>query len=156
SYLQLEPAKKDEKAKDAKDAKDAKADEKAARKDRVMQWLPPFGKDDAKVVYESPNRITAVQYSEDCRWLFLAQTVDGQRQVSAVDLTDPATVYVIERGGAGFGPGTGGKKGNAKMDPGKDDDDDPDGEQPPGGAFRQGGAVGGGVGLMTRSLGGVN
>ena len=32
-----------------------------------MQWLPPFGKDDAKVVYETPNRITGVQYSEDCR-----------------------------------------------------------------------------------------
>ena len=37
SYLQLEAP---------------KADATAARKDRVMQWLPPFGQDDCKLVYE--------------------------------------------------------------------------------------------------------
>lgn len=40
SYLQLEPAQ----------AKD----DKAIRKDRVMQWLAPYGKDDVKVVYAHP------------------------------------------------------------------------------------------------------
>ena len=53
SYLQLEPA---------KDAKDP-------RKDRVLLWLPPFGKDDVKVVYETASRIGSVQYSEDCQFL---------------------------------------------------------------------------------------
>ena len=49
SFLQLEPARKEEKKVEKKD------DAKVVRKDRVMQWLPPFGKDDVKVVYESPN-----------------------------------------------------------------------------------------------------
>ena len=62
SFLQLEPA---------------KPDSQAARKDRVMQWLPPFGKNDEKVVYETPNRITGLQYSDNCKMLFLTQTVDG-------------------------------------------------------------------------------
>jgi dipeptidyl aminopeptidase/acylaminoacyl peptidase len=88
SYLQLEPAK-------TKDAKEA-------RKDRVLQWLPPYGKDDVKVVYETPDRITGLQYSDDCQMLFLTQTVDNQRQISAVDLSDPKqTVYVITKGAAG-------------------------------------------------------
>jgi dipeptidyl aminopeptidase/acylaminoacyl peptidase len=145
SYLQLEPAKKDEKAKDEM----AKDDAKAVRKDRVMQWLPPFGKDDGRVVYESPNRITGVQYSEDCQWIFITQTIDNQRQITGIDLADPKTTYLISKGAAGFEPkGKGGKKG------GNDGDDDPfDGEQPPGG-FRQGGAAAGGLGLMSRSLGG--
>ncbi|HEV3386653.1 MAG TPA: hypothetical protein VG097_17690, partial [Gemmata sp.] len=48
SYLQLEPekkdAKKDEKATDDAKKDDAKKeDAKAVRKDRIMQWLPPFG-----------------------------------------------------------------------------------------------------------------
>ena len=49
-----------------------------------MQWLPPFGKDDVKVVHESPTRIRGVQYSEDCRWIFITQTVDGQRHMRIV------------------------------------------------------------------------
>jgi dipeptidyl aminopeptidase/acylaminoacyl peptidase len=158
SFLQMEPAKKNEQAKDAKDAKDAKQDAKVVRNDRVMQWLPPYGQDDVKVVYESPNRISAVQYSEDCRWLFLAQTVGGQRQVSAIDLTDPKTVHVIDKGPAtgGFG---GGKKGDAGPKKGgkdgDDDDLDDDADEQPGG-IRAGAAGAGGVGLMTRSLGGAN
>jgi dipeptidyl aminopeptidase/acylaminoacyl peptidase len=96
SFLQLEPA---------------KADETQPRKDRVMQWLPPFGKEDAKVVYETPNRITSLQYSDDCKTLFLTQTVDGQQQISAVELADPKSIHVIARFAAG-GPG-GGRGGNA-------------------------------------------
>ena len=59
SYLQLEPAKTDPKSPTPK-APAAKAPDakETPRKDRVMQWLPPFGKDDAKIVYETPNRIT--------------------------------------------------------------------------------------------------
>ncbi|HVL14768.1 MAG TPA: hypothetical protein VM529_19505, partial [Gemmata sp.] len=153
SYLQLEPAPKDEK-KDAADP--AKKDAKAARKDRVMQWLPPFGKDDAKVVYESPERITGVQYSDDCRWLFVTQTIDGRRQITGVDLTDPKTTYVIDRSAGGFGKGGGPRKdgGAPKKDPpttkGGDDDDD---EQP--GGFR-GGAAAATAALMARSVGGAS
>src|SRR5262249_61386818 len=80
SYLQLEAAKKDE---------------KDPRKDRVMLWLPPFGKDDTKVVYETPNRISGLQYSADCRWIFLTQMVDRQRQLAAGGPTGPDDAYWI-------------------------------------------------------------
>jgi dipeptidyl aminopeptidase/acylaminoacyl peptidase len=146
SFLQLEPAKKDDK-KDTKEEPAKKDDTKTVRKDRVMQWLPPFGKDDAKVIYETPTRIMGVQYSVDCRWIFISQTIDNQRQITAIDLTDPKTPYVISRGPAGFEPkkdGTTPKKDN--------DSDDTEDEQPAG--FR--GAATVGIGLMTRSLGATN
>lgn len=91
----------------AKPSDDKKAaDDKKGSHDRVLHWLPPFGKDSAKVVYEAPQRITGVQYSEDCRWLFVTQTVDTQRQIVAVDLSNPKTTYVVYRSGkAGAGDG---------------------------------------------------
>src|SRR5207302_4549748 len=81
SFLQLEPAKAKEDA--------------TTRKDRVMLWVPPFGKDDVKVVYETPSRITGLQYSEDCQTLFLTQTVDNQRRIAAVDLKGAKPSYVM-------------------------------------------------------------
>ncbi len=121
SYLQLEPAPKEKKAakdtkdqKTDKDAKDAKNDKdakdqkeqketKVVRKDRVMQWLPPWGQKDVKIVYESPHAIASVQYSDDCSMLFVTQTIDGQRQIIAVDLADPnkATFVVYKAAGGG-------------------------------------------------------
>ncbi|MCI0638773.1 MAG: prolyl oligopeptidase family serine peptidase [Gemmataceae bacterium] len=109
SYLQLEPGAtsgKDEKAdnKGASKGKSETAKEKP-RKDRLMQWLPPFGKDNAKIVYETPQRLSGAQYSEDCRMLFVTQTGDGQRQIIAVDLADSNKTYVIHKSAAGFGKG---------------------------------------------------
>jgi dipeptidyl aminopeptidase/acylaminoacyl peptidase len=89
SYLQLEPAKV--------------GDDKKPRKDRVLQWLPPFGKDDVKVVYESDQRIGAVVYSPDGRLLFVTLTGDNQRQILAVDLQDGQKPYVIYKSGAAAG-----------------------------------------------------
>jgi dipeptidyl aminopeptidase/acylaminoacyl peptidase len=89
SYIQPEPA----------DPKDANK----PRKDRVMQWLPPFEKDKAKVLYETANRIQTLQYSDDCKLIFLTQTVENQRQISAIDLQDPSKVYVIHKSDARFG-----------------------------------------------------
>jgi len=66
-----------------------------ARKDRVMQWLPPFGDDDEVVVYESDTEIRSVQYSADMRWLFLSERVRSTDRVYAVNLDDPTTRYVI-------------------------------------------------------------
>jgi dipeptidyl aminopeptidase/acylaminoacyl peptidase len=66
-----------------------------ARKDRVMQWLPPFGDDDQVVVYESDTEIRSVQYSDDMRWLFLSERVRSTDRVYAVHLDDPTTRYVI-------------------------------------------------------------
>lgn len=152
SFLQLEPlpkgAKKDDTKKDDTKKEEAKKDDaKAGRKDRVMQWLPPFGADDAKVVYESPARITAAQYSADGKWLFVSQTIDSARQITAIDLADPKSTYVVSRGGTGFGAP---KKGDTP--PKKDGNEDSEGEQPPG--FRGGATFG--VGLLSKSVGGVN
>jgi len=66
-----------------------------ARKDRVMQWLPPFGDDDQVLVYESDTEIRSVQYSDDARWLFLSERVRDTDRVYAVHLDDPSTRYVI-------------------------------------------------------------
>jgi dipeptidyl aminopeptidase/acylaminoacyl peptidase len=74
--------------------------EKKAASDRVMQWLPPFGKGDVATVYETPQRITGVQYSDDCQWMFLTQTADKQRQIVAVNVKEPKTSYVIHKGAA--------------------------------------------------------
>jgi len=135
SYLQQETAK----------AKD----DQSPRTDRVMLWLPPFGKDDTQVVYESPHRITAVQYSANGEWMFLAQTVEGQRQITAVDLSNPKVSYVISRGS---GKVESKKNEEGKKELGEDEAEDDD-EQP--GGFRPGAAVGSGVGLLTRSLSGL-
>src|SRR5262245_11179371 len=107
TYLQLEPVNP--------------KDDKAPRKDRVMLWHPPFGKDDVKVVYATPNRITQLQYSDECRTLFLTQTVDNQRQISALNLADPKTVYVIQKGAATTPKD---KDAKDKKNPDPDDDDD--------------------------------
>jgi dipeptidyl aminopeptidase/acylaminoacyl peptidase len=138
SFLQIEPAKT--------------KDPKEVRKDRVMQWLPPFGKDDVKVVYETPDRITALQYSDNCQMLFLTQTIENQRQISAVDLKDPQqSIYVILKGGAG---GQGGKDANPQPDKAPDDLDDgsDDEQQKKGGGGGFGAAAAFGSGLMTHSL----
>jgi hypothetical protein len=63
------------------------------RKDRVMQWVAPFGDDDAVMVYESDNEIRSVQYSEDMRWLFLTERVRNRDILYAVHLDDPTTRY---------------------------------------------------------------
>ncbi len=91
SYMQLEPAKA--------------GDDKAPRNDRIVQWLPPFGKDDAKIIYSTPNRITGLVYSDDCKYAFVTQVIDNTRTILAVDLTDTKKTYVIAKGqGGGAGP----------------------------------------------------
>jgi dipeptidyl aminopeptidase/acylaminoacyl peptidase len=163
SFLQLEPAKADPKA-DAKSpsakteqkgpirkgppAKDANPNE-PPRKDRVMLWVPPFGKDDTKVIFETPHRIASAQYTADGKMLFLTQTVDNQRQITAIDMADPKKTYVVQRAERG-GPGGRGEPPMGPKDPPKKEDEN---EQLRGG--RGAGGIGG-SGLMTRSLGGAN
>ncbi len=147
SFLQPEPVNtKEEPAK--KDEEPTKKDDAKAvvRKDRVMQWLPPFGEGDAKVVFESADRIQSVQYSEDGRWVFVTQTVSGRRQVTGIDTADPKSpAYVISRSGSASDPK---KKDETKKDD-TDSDDSADDEQR--GGFRPGGFSG--SGLMTKPVG---
>ena len=60
-----------------------------------MQWLPPFGEKDAKVVYESSDRITSVRYSTDCKVLFLGESKSGNSNIVAVRLSDPTKRLLI-------------------------------------------------------------
>jgi dipeptidyl aminopeptidase/acylaminoacyl peptidase len=66
-----------------------------ARPDRVMLWRAPFGDDDQQVVFESSTEIRSVEYSEDTRWLFLSERVQGTDRVYAVHLDDPDTRFVL-------------------------------------------------------------
>ncbi len=63
--------------------------------DRVYQWLPPYGKDDVKVIYESETSIGSLSYSEDCKMLFMTETVSGQSHLFMVNLADPTKKYTI-------------------------------------------------------------
>jgi dipeptidyl aminopeptidase/acylaminoacyl peptidase len=98
------------------------------RKDRVMQWLPPFEKDAAKVLFESTTRMSNHRFSPDMQTLFVSERT-GQNTVEyAVYLSDTTKRYtlaryrtddvyanpgsiVMVRGSSGGGRGTGGGGG---------------------------------------------
>lgn len=82
SFLQIEPAPKEGPA-------------PANRADRVMQWLPPFGKEDTKVIYQSQQRISSVAYSADCNTLFLTESSGGKETLYSVTLDSPTQRKVI-------------------------------------------------------------
>jgi dipeptidyl aminopeptidase/acylaminoacyl peptidase len=115
------------------------------RKDRVMQWLPPFGKDNVKIIYETPHRIQSAQYSADSSLLFLTLTVDGSRQIVAVDPKETSKIHVIYTSSTRSRPETAPMPGAVKKDGGEDD------EQPKGFGGRAG--AGGVPSLLTRSIG---
>ncbi len=82
TYLEQEPREGDE----GDDAADERAD---GRKDRVMQWLPPFDEASLSVVYESDNRISAHRFSPDMSILFLTEREQERVREYAVFLDDP-------------------------------------------------------------------
>lgn len=65
------------------------------RKDKVYQWLPPYGESDVKVIYENDTQIGSLDYSDDCRILFMTETVSGQSHLFAVFLDDPGKKHTI-------------------------------------------------------------
>ena len=69
----------------------------AARPDRVMQWLPPFGPTDTKVIYESSAPISNVAFSDDAKWIFATGTSSGFGEIYAVNVTEPTKKYSIVR-----------------------------------------------------------
>jgi dipeptidyl aminopeptidase/acylaminoacyl peptidase len=88
SCLELEPIKKD--------------GDKSPRKDRIMLWVAPFKPEDAKVVYESENKINSVTYSNDATWAFITQTISGKYRLSAIDLKTKKTYTLKEQSGDEF------------------------------------------------------
>ncbi len=69
----------------------------AARPDRVVQWLPPFGPTDTKVLYESSAPISNVAFSDDAKWIFATGTSGGFGEIYAVNVTEPSKKYSIVR-----------------------------------------------------------
>ena len=99
------PANDDDQGAAADDAKDddapqddessAKEKKEVKQKDRVMRWFAPYGKDDVEVVYESEHDIQQVQYSQDGSFIFLTQTIERRRTITAVRLDQPEETLVI-------------------------------------------------------------
>ncbi len=65
------------------------------RKDRVLQWLPPFEKDAAKVIYESSARLSNHRFSPDMRTLFVSERAGENTIEYAVELSDTSTRYTL-------------------------------------------------------------
>ncbi|OYV72822.1 MAG: hypothetical protein B7Z72_03915, partial [Gemmatimonadetes bacterium 21-71-4] len=91
----------------------------SVRAERVVQWMPPYGKDDTKVLYTNDAAVSQLAMSDDAKTLFLGQSSGGQGEIVAVDLADPPVRHVILRqrgytpafGTGGRGRGFGGRGG---------------------------------------------
>jgi dipeptidyl aminopeptidase/acylaminoacyl peptidase len=93
------------------------------RKDRLMQWLPPFSETSTKQIYENPTRMNGVRFSPDGQILFFTE---GNSTI-AIFVNDMATKYTVARGGGGGaaggraggggGGGGGGRGGGGGNDP---------------------------------------
>jgi hypothetical protein len=108
SFLQQEPRQPGDSAR-ADDTTSTEGNaNRSRRKDRVMQWLPPYDDNSVRVVYESDNRLSNVRYSADAQILFLTEQQGQNRHEYAVFVSDPSTRHTISRGrviGGGFGGG---------------------------------------------------
>ncbi len=94
SFLQREAApERDEDAEPEEESEEER--EGNSRKDRVMQWLPPFDESSLHVVYESDSEIRSVEYSADARWLFITRRQRDTERVVAIHLDDPTTEYAL-------------------------------------------------------------
>ena len=67
----------------------------AKRMDKVIQWIPPYGEKDIKIIYQSENLIGSLDYSADCKLLFMTESTGGQSHLFAVDLAEPSKKYTI-------------------------------------------------------------
>ncbi len=81
----------------------------AATSVRYVNWLPPFGPGDTKLVYEGGPQMGTVAYSEDGTTMFVADS----GTVYAMRTADPSTRFSLGRGitlsgGGGFGGRGGG------------------------------------------------
>src|SRR5207245_1180605 len=85
---------------------------------RYVDWLPPFGSSDIKVLYEGSGRLTSVAFSADGKTMFASDS----GAVIAMRVADPSKKFNLGRGvtipaapGA-FGGGRGGAFGSAGAD----------------------------------------
>lgn len=68
-----------------------------ARPDRAMQWLPPFGDTDTKVIYENRTRMQGHRFSEDMKILFFRESQDQNSTDYAVVLDEPGEKHALAR-----------------------------------------------------------
>ncbi len=57
-----------------------------ARRDRVIQWIAPFGASDIKTIYQSENGINSLAYSDDAKIIYISETVSGNENQVRIDL----------------------------------------------------------------------
>jgi dipeptidyl aminopeptidase/acylaminoacyl peptidase len=81
----------------ANSADTAPARTPATRPDRLYHWLPPFGPEDARVLYESENALSTVRFAEDGESIFVTEYVDGGSHTYAVHLNSPERRYTLLR-----------------------------------------------------------
>lgn len=65
--------------------------------DQVVQWLPPYGENDTKVIYENDAPIGSLWYSADCKTIFFTETSQNTETLLAVRLDDPGKKIQIYR-----------------------------------------------------------
>jgi len=76
---------------------------------RVVAWVPPFGANDTKVLYDGSSRLTSVAFSDDAKTMFVADS----GTVFAIRTADPSKKFSLGRGVTipsstrGFGGGRG-------------------------------------------------
>jgi len=69
----------------------------ASRPEKVMQWLPPFGDTDTKVIYQHTGAISNAVFTDDVQTLFVATTTAGTGEIFAVKLSEPTKRMSIVR-----------------------------------------------------------
>jgi dipeptidyl aminopeptidase/acylaminoacyl peptidase len=73
------------------------AEGRARRKDRVMQWLPPFDSASLKVAYENDSQMSSHNWSPDYQTLFLSERQGQSVHEFAVRLSDAKTKHTLAR-----------------------------------------------------------
>ncbi|MCL1893083.1 MAG: prolyl oligopeptidase family serine peptidase [Holophagaceae bacterium] len=69
----------------------------SARRDKVKQWLPPFGDDDVKVIYEQATRMSGHRFSPEMNIVFFSERAGQDTSEIAVYLEEPSKKYTIAR-----------------------------------------------------------
>jgi dipeptidyl aminopeptidase/acylaminoacyl peptidase len=63
------------------------------RPDRLVKWLPPFGKGDTAVLYRAEGPIAQLAWNADASTIFVATTRAGTGELYAVRLSEPDKKY---------------------------------------------------------------
>ena len=99
----------------------------ATRPDRLVQWTPPFAPTDTKVLYTHDAAVSNALFTDDAKWIFVADNTNGAGGIVGVNLAEPTKKYTIVRqrgytpsfaggGRGGRGGGGGGGRGGAADD----------------------------------------